>query len=236
MKVLFSYITPKKETIFEFYQTSTVNKDNLQWGYYSIKVFWEVLYQKMYVPDSKLFWLVSALKDYRYLFIKDTKWSFNQDVFNELVWKCLKSDQEQNDNFDSTQFFFEDFDEYTDYFKITFTLWDLIRQLEELPQHESIVDLHYPHSYRGDYSQLWVTLNWAKTSIGQLLNFFKLECLDKTFEWYKWGSFTMKKDKEIYLSEYWECSYIKIIGVMKKYNWEYQLVCWNEWECETETY
>ena len=90
------------------------------------------------------------------------------------------------------------------------TLGKLISILSGLPKETKIEKLCSPHSYRGYYSDLSFKKESGEQSVGELLSILQNECIDKTFEGYKGGDFTMDEHTPLWIADY-GCTGLKIM-------------------------
>lgn len=81
------------------------------------------------------------------------------------------------------------------------TLGSLIKQLEEFPKDQKIVDLVDAHSYRGYYSDLAFTFGNPIT-VSDLAKKLKTDCLNNEFYGYKGGDFLMDENTPLWFSTY----------------------------------
>lgn len=82
------------------------------------------------------------------------------------------------------------------------TLGKLISILSGLPKETKIEKICSPHSYRGYYSDLSFEKESGEQTVGELLSILQNECIDKTFEGYKGGDFTMDEHTPLWIAEY----------------------------------
>jgi len=95
------------------------------------------------------------------------------------------------------------------------TLGELLDHLEKLECKEEklIPSLCNPHSYRGYYTDLAFALSDNPLSIDDTICLLK-NCLGKTFDGYKGGSYTMNRDAPLWCAEYGDTGYA-IIDITK---------------------
>jgi len=104
------------------------------------------------------------------------------------------------------------------------TLWEIIRELTFFDPNEDIVDFE-PHSYRWDYSELALEKLDNMTTVWELTRKL-LDCVWKTFEWYKWWEYEMNNDTLVWLAPYGEAqetyiTWFKLGGNVQVWIWWY---------------
>lgn len=92
------------------------------------------------------------------------------------------------------------------------TLGKFISELEKLPQDKEIENLRSPHSYRGYYSDLALTLGSGTRTVGSLLEELRNMCLGKVFGGYKGGDFYMDENTPLWIAKYGETG-VKIMSI-----------------------
>lgn len=90
------------------------------------------------------------------------------------------------------------------------TLDDLIKRLESFPPDAEIEGLHYPHSYRGYYSDLAFERG-EKTTAARALELAE-GCFEAVFEGYKGGYFEMTGTTPVWSAYYGLCG-MKLIDI-----------------------
>lgn len=79
---------------------------------------------------------------------------------------------------------------------------EIIDRIEKLPESTILkIGLAYPHSYRGYYDELAFTPVIEDTPILEFINSLK-DALNKSYNGYKGGEYTMTEDTTVWLTEY----------------------------------
>ena len=92
------------------------------------------------------------------------------------------------------------------------TLGKFIEELERLPKEKKIINITYPHSYRGYYSDLAFELDEGENTVKEVLTMVKC-CLGETYTGYKGGDFYMDEHTPLWISEYGSTG-VKIVKVI----------------------